>query len=111
LKFTIDDPVEVPGPVRDYYTKTSDGKFTLDVDGHPDAAKLSEFRDKNVELLKERDALKAKFDGIDAEADRRKLTELEKTTLEQAKLLTDTQLEVISERAARANAQDKANRG
>jgi hypothetical protein len=61
LNFTITDPAAIPGPLREYYTKGADGKFTLDVDGHPDTGRVSEFRSSNVELLKERDALKTKY--------------------------------------------------
>jgi hypothetical protein len=71
LKYTIDALVEVPGPERSHYEKGSDGKFHLRVDGHPDAARLAEFRTNNVTLMQERDTLAAKlaaFEGIDSEA-------------------------------------------
>lgn len=72
LKYVIDELVQVPGPLREYYAKSGvTGKFTLTADGHPDTAKLSEFRNKNIELLKELDELrplKAKYEGIDSDA-------------------------------------------
>jgi hypothetical protein len=42
-----------------------DGAWLLDVDGAADKAKLDEFRITNVALIKERDELKARFEGID----------------------------------------------
>lgn len=65
LKFTIDDIVEVPGPLRSEYEKGTDGKFHLKIDGHPDTTKLAEFRANNLTVMRERDALKAQYDGID----------------------------------------------
>lgn len=50
------------------YTKGSDGKYTLDVDGLVDKSKLDEFRSTNVELKKKIDEMQeqlAKFSGID----------------------------------------------
>ena len=117
LKFTINDLVEVPGPLRDLYTKTADGKFILAVEGHPDAAKLSEFRNNNLALLREVEELrplKTKFEGIDPEAvkaDRLKLTELEKTKPEESRRLTELEAELAAEKTARASAQGKADRG
>jgi hypothetical protein len=76
LKFTINDPVEVPGPVREYYKKTNDGKYSLDVEAHPDAGKVAEFRNRNVALLKEVDELRplkanaAQYEGLDPDAAR-----------------------------------------
>ena len=80
LKLTIDNLVEGPGTLRDEYKQGSDGKFHLTLDGDP--PKLSEFRDRNIVLMKEVEELrplKAQFDGIDPEAvkaDRLKLAEL-----------------------------------
>lgn len=71
LKYTIDSLNQVPGPDRDHYKRGDDGQFHLVVDGHPDTARLAEFRNNNVELRKTNDALAAKlaaFDGIDSEA-------------------------------------------
>jgi hypothetical protein len=71
LKYTIDTLVEVPGPLRDLYIKGNDGKFHLALDGHPDTARLAEFRNNNITLTRERDALTARlapFDGIEPDA-------------------------------------------
>ncbi len=70
LKFTIDDPIELPGPLREFYEKSeSDGKYRLALDG--DSPRLSEFRKNNLALIAERDALKAQ-----AEADKATVAEL-----------------------------------
>lgn len=71
LKYTIDALVEVPGPDRNHYEKGADGKFRLRVEGHPDSARVAEFRDNNIALTRERDALTAKlapYEGMDSEA-------------------------------------------
>jgi hypothetical protein len=70
LKYIIDETVQVIGPLREFYKPTADGKFALDIDGHPDTSKVSDFRATNIALLKERDALKVKlaaFEGINLE--------------------------------------------
>lgn len=69
LKPVIDTLDGLPPVVREHYAKTDDGKFKLTLDGeHPDTAKVKEMRATNVGLLKERDDLKTKFDGIDPDA-------------------------------------------
>lgn len=47
------------------YTKADDGKFHLSVDGMVPKGRLDEFRDNNVTLKREADALKAQFEGVD----------------------------------------------
>jgi hypothetical protein len=73
LKFTIDDPVEVPAPLRPEYKKGGDGKYHLALEGDPPKEfpplveanrKVTEFRDSNVQLMKKL----AAFDGLDADA-------------------------------------------
>jgi hypothetical protein len=76
LKLTINDPVEVAGPLRQEYKKSADGKYHLEVEAHPDSARLSEFRDRNIALLKEVEELRpfrAKYDGIDPDAAKKAL--------------------------------------
>lgn len=51
LKHTLDDIVEVPGPLREFYTKAEDGKFHLDVED--ESARLKEFRETNIRLMKQ----------------------------------------------------------
>ena len=57
----------------------------LDVEGAVEKSKLDEFRHTNVSLLKERDELKQRYEGIDLE-EVRQLTE-EKRRLEETALL------------------------
>ena len=62
LKLEVASLDEVPEALRSEY-KNVDGKFFLDAEGITDAlgakSKLQEFRENNVKLLKERDALKS----------------------------------------------------
>lgn len=71
LKYTIDALTQVPGPDRDHYEKAADGKFHLRVEGHPDSARVAEFRNNNIALTKEVEELrplKAKLEGVDIDA-------------------------------------------
>lgn len=81
LKPVIDTLDGLPSAVREHYTKADDGKFRLTLDGeHPAEARVKEFRDSAIAAVKERDALKSKFDGIDPDtvkADRSKLAAFE----------------------------------
>src|SRR5436309_3119324 len=81
LKSIIDNLVEVPGNMREFYTARGDGKWEVSLDGEPSgfvaAEKLAEFRDGNRALNAK---LKA-FDGIDpatVTATAAKLADLEK---------------------------------
>ncbi len=72
LKCIIDNPVEVPGPLRDYYKKTSDGNFALMLEGEPagyvKSEKLAEFRNNNRALHATNSELEERlkvFDAID----------------------------------------------
>jgi hypothetical protein len=62
-----------------------EGSWVLDVDGAVEKAKLDEFRNTNVALLKERDELRNRFEGIDPEQVRA-LAE-EKRKLEEDRIL------------------------
>jgi hypothetical protein len=77
VEFEVSDISKVPVALRECYTQR-DGKFVLNTKGeHP---KVTEFRNRNVEVLKERDELKARIDGMDVEAAKvaqTKLAELE----------------------------------
>ena len=42
-----------------------EGAWVLDVDGAVEKSKLDEFRNTNVSLIKERDDLKKRYEGID----------------------------------------------
>jgi hypothetical protein len=79
LKYKIKTREEIPAELQALYVER-DGAFVLDAEGVVEKAKLDEFRNSNVALLKERDELKQRFDGIDPE-EVRKLAE-EKRKLE-----------------------------
>jgi len=66
LKFKFKSKDEIPADHLPLYAER-DGAWVLDVEGAVDKAKLDEFRTTNVALLKERDELKQRFEGIDPE--------------------------------------------
>jgi hypothetical protein len=79
LKFKIKSKDEVPAGLEAHYVER-DGAWVLDAEGVADKSKLDEFRATNVALMKERDELKQRFEGIDPD-EVRKLAE-EKRKLE-----------------------------
>ena len=114
LKPVIDRLEDIALPLREHYVKAEDGKFRLALDGeHPDTAKVREFRDSNTRLMAEVEPLKAKvkqFEGIDPAAiaaDKAKAAELDATKAQ----LAARDAELATEKAARADAQKKADRG
>lgn len=60
LKFAVDSLDGLDESIQGLYTE-QDGKFYLDVDGAVSTDKVSEFRNKNIELLQQLD----KFKGVD----------------------------------------------
>ena len=64
LKFKYTKRDEIPTEQVALYVER-DGAFVLDADGVVEKSKLEEFRASNVTLLKERDELKQRFEGID----------------------------------------------
>lgn len=70
LKFKLDKLEGVAEPIAALYVPNDDkSAYFLDVEGAVSTEKLAEFRDKNVELLKERDTLKTlaeSYKGVDA---------------------------------------------
>jgi len=84
LKFKLKSKDEVPAELVNLYVER-DGAWHLDVEGAVDKAKLEEFRATNVALMKERDELKQRFEGIDPD-EVRKLAD-EKRKLEEAQAL------------------------
>ena len=73
LKFRYKTKEEIPSEHSNLYAER-EGAFVLDVEGAVDKSKLDEFRSSNVALLKERDDLKKRFEGIDPD-EVRKLAE------------------------------------
>ena len=80
LKFKFKTREEIPAELQSLYVER-DGAWTLDADGVVEKSKLDEFRTTNVNLLKERDDLAKRFEGIDPDevrqlaADKQKLLE------------------------------------
>jgi len=80
LKFKYASKEQIPAEHSAFYVER-DGAWCLDADGAVEKSKLEEFRATNVAILKERDDLKKRFEGIDPDAvrqladDKRKLEE------------------------------------
>lgn len=58
LKFRIKSLDEVEEQYRSMYVKNADGSFTLEIEGVVPKETLDEFRNKNIELLKEAEKFK-----------------------------------------------------
>lgn len=106
LKLMIDKLEDVEAALRSHYVEEN-GKFYLATQGeHP---KVAEFRATNVALLKERDDLRTRFEGIDPEtvkADRLKLAELDKAKPDVR--IAELETALATEKAANADAQKRA---
>lgn len=99
LKFIHATKDEIPAEHQALYVE-KDGKFILDVDGAVPREKLDEFRDTNRAVMKERDELKKKFEGIDPEEAREVLAmrdDLEKGKLKGGKTID----EIIEQRTGK----------
>src|ERR1041384_7419074 len=81
LKFKFKSKDEIPAEHLPLYAER-DGAWHLDVDGAVEKSKLDEFRNNNVALIKERDELKKRFEGIDPEEIRRLVEEKQKLELQ-----------------------------
>lgn len=110
LKFIVDTLDGLSAAERGHYSKADDGRFRLVLDGgHPDSARLTEFRDNNVKLTKERDDLIAKFDGIDpvaVKADRTKLAAFEQAKPDERIATLETQLATANRRLTESALRD-----
>ena len=87
LKFKFKSKDEIPADHLPLYAER-EGGWVLDVEGAVEKSKLDEFRNTNVSLLKERDDLKRRFEGIDPD-EVRKLAD-EKRRLEEDRVLNGT---------------------
>ena len=94
LKFKYASKEQIPAEQAALYVER-DGVFVLDADGVVEKAKLDEFRNTNVALLKERDDLKKRFEGIDPD-EVRKLAD-EKRKLEEAQQLKTGEVDKVIE--------------
>ena len=103
LKFKVKSKDEVPAELVNLYVER-DGAWLLDVDGAVEKSKLEELRATNVALMKERDELKQRFEGIDPE-EARKLAD-EKRKREEAQQLKAGEVEKVVETRLRAVKED-----
>ena len=94
LKFRFKSKDEIPTDHLPFYAER-DGNWMLDVDGVVEKSKLDEFRTNNLTLIKERDELKQRFEGIDPD-EVRKLAE-EKRKLEEAQQIKAGEVEKVIE--------------
>ena len=94
LKFKVKSKEEIPAEQLPFYAER-DGGWILDVEGAVEKSKLDEFRNTNVSLLKERDELKKRFEGIDPD-EVRKLAD-EKHRLEESQQLKTGELDKVVE--------------
>jgi hypothetical protein len=94
LKFKFKSKDEIPAEHQPLYAER-DGAWLLDVDGGVEKSKLDEFRNTNVALIKERDELKKRFEGIDPD-EVRTLAD-EKRKLEEAQQLKAGEVEKVIE--------------
>ena len=77
IKAVIDDINAVPEALRGFYVE-QEGRFTLDVEGLVPKARLDEFRENNIRLAQERDAMRQQYEGIDPAKARELLTKAQK---------------------------------
>jgi hypothetical protein len=99
LKYRYADKGEIPEGLSAHYTE-KDGAFVLAVDGVVEKTKLDEFRSANVALLKERDDLVKRFEGIDPD-EVRKLAE-EKRKLEEERQLKAGEFDKVLDQRLKA---------
>ena len=94
LRFKFKSKDEIPPEQAALYVER-DGAWVLDAEGVVEKSKLDEFRNTNVTLLKERDDLKKRFEGIDPD-EVRKLAD-EKRKLEEAQQVKAGEVDKVIE--------------
>ena len=94
LKYKYATKQEIPAEHQSLYVER-DGIWLLDADGVVEKSKLDEFRTTNVALMKERDDLAKKFEGIDPDAVRQLADD--KRKLEEAQQLKAGEVEKVIE--------------
>jgi hypothetical protein len=103
LKPILDTLDGLPPALREHYSKADDGKFKLALEGgHPDTARLAEFRDNNIKLTHSL----AKFDGVDPEEYKSLKA---KAGAGDAPDVAALRTELATEKAARLDAQKRAD--
>jgi hypothetical protein len=99
LKFKFDSKADIPAELTAHYVER-DGAWFLDAEGAADKAKLDEFRNSNVALLKQIDEQKKRFEGIDPD-EVRKLAD-EKRRLEEQQQIKAGEVEKVVETRVKA---------
>ena len=94
LKFKYTKREDIPAEQAALYVER-EGAFVLDAEGVVEKAKLDEFRNANVTLLRERDELKQRYEGIDPEEVRKLVAE--KQRLEEERQLKAGELDKVVE--------------
>src|SRR5688572_29973457 len=100
LKYRIKAKDEIPAEHLPLYAER-DGAGVLDVEGAVEKSKLDEFRNTNVALMKERDDLKARYDGIDPDEvrkvadDKRRLEEAQQIKAGEAEKVIEARLKAL----------------
>ena len=94
LKFKFKTKDEIPAEHLPLYAER-DGGWVLDAEGAVEKTKLDEFRNSNIALLKERDELKKRYEGIDPD-EVRKLAD-EKRRIEEAQQIKAGEAEKVVE--------------
>ncbi|MHB8523149.1 MAG: hypothetical protein ACYDH9_20685, partial [Limisphaerales bacterium] len=97
--FKVKSKDEVPAGLETHYVER-DGAWVLDAEGAAEKSKLDEFRTTNVALMKERDDLKKRFEGIDPDEVRRMAED--KRRLEEAQQLKAGETEKVVETRVKA---------
>ena len=105
LAYQLDDVAALPEQLQQAYTKTDDGKYKLNVEGIPEGDKVKEFRDKNIELMKQVaqfDTLKTVIgaDGLDPDKLHAKLDALAATKAADALKNKDQELATVKTTAS-----------
>lgn len=67
LKKVYENEEEIPEALRDYYSKTGDGWSFIGIDDAEDRSKASEFRNRNIELIKQNEALQKRLEKIEGQ--------------------------------------------
>lgn len=72
LKTRVDNIEEIPEELQKFYEQTEKGNYVLAIDGVPPQAqaKIAEFRDNNITLVKEKEELEERlknYEGLDAD--------------------------------------------
>lgn len=92
VKLKYGAKTDIPAEFQSLYVER-DGAFFLDVEGAVEKARLDEFRNNNLALQREIDALKEKYKGIDPQAIAK--LEEDKRKAEEARALKDGQIDQI----------------